>query len=155
MEKNLAKTYNPHDFEDRIYEMWEKKGAFRAEVDKDKKPFYHCYAAAEYHRAGAYGACAGPDTAGCFNSLEENAGIQRAVVAGFRPCQHCYRSKGRRKRSETKKAKEKKTFGREEFLKRAWAWKEEYGGRITRQCRKLGIPATGAENASPWTRGPQ
>ena len=39
MEKNLAKTYNPKDFEDRIYEMWETNGAFRAEVDKDKKPF--------------------------------------------------------------------------------------------------------------------
>ena len=39
MEKNLAKTYNPHEFEDRIYAMWEEKGAFRAEVDENKKPF--------------------------------------------------------------------------------------------------------------------
>ena len=39
MEKNLAKTYNPKDFEDRIYEMWETNGCFRADVDKDKKPF--------------------------------------------------------------------------------------------------------------------
>ena len=39
MEKNLAKNYNPKDFEDRIYQMWEEKGAFRAEVDPDKKPF--------------------------------------------------------------------------------------------------------------------
>ena len=39
MEKNLAKTYNPKDFEDRIYEMWETNGAFRAEVNPDKKPF--------------------------------------------------------------------------------------------------------------------
>ena len=39
MENNLAKTYNPKEFEDRIYEMWEKSGAFRAERDPDKKPF--------------------------------------------------------------------------------------------------------------------
>ena len=39
MEKNLAKTYDPKSFEDRIYEMWEKSGAFRAERDPDKKPF--------------------------------------------------------------------------------------------------------------------
>ena len=39
MSKNLAKTYNPKDFEDRIYQMWEEKGAFRAERDPDKKPF--------------------------------------------------------------------------------------------------------------------
>ena len=39
MGKNLAKTYDPKNFEDRIYEMWEDKGAFNAEVDSDKKPF--------------------------------------------------------------------------------------------------------------------
>ena len=39
MGKNLAKTYDPHDFEERIYSEWEQKGAFRAEIDKDKKPF--------------------------------------------------------------------------------------------------------------------
>ena len=32
----------------------------------------------------------------------------------------------------------KDDLGREGFLKRAWEWKEEYGGRITRQFRKLG-----------------
>ena len=39
MKKNLAKTYDPKDFEDRIYETWEESGAFNAEVDPDKKPF--------------------------------------------------------------------------------------------------------------------
>ena len=39
MEKNLAKTYDPKDFEDRIYEAWEKSGAFRADRDPDKTPF--------------------------------------------------------------------------------------------------------------------
>ena len=36
MEQNLAKTYNPKDFEDRIYEMWEKEGAFKAEIEEGK-----------------------------------------------------------------------------------------------------------------------
>ena len=39
MEKNLAKTYDPKAFEDRIYTAWEEKGAFRAERDENKKPF--------------------------------------------------------------------------------------------------------------------
>ena len=39
MGKNLAKTYDPKDFEDRIYKMWEDNGCFRAEVDPDKKPY--------------------------------------------------------------------------------------------------------------------
>ena len=39
MTKNLAKTYNPKEFEDRIYKFWMDKGYFRARVNKDKKPF--------------------------------------------------------------------------------------------------------------------
>ena len=39
MKRNLAKTYDPKDFEDRIYEKWESSGAFRAERDPEKKPF--------------------------------------------------------------------------------------------------------------------
>jgi valyl-tRNA synthetase len=39
MEKNLAKTYNPKDFENRIYDMWEENHAFRAERDENKKSF--------------------------------------------------------------------------------------------------------------------
>ncbi len=43
-------------------------------------------------------------------------------------------------------------LGREEFLERAWEWKEEYGNRIVEQQKPLGDPATGAASASPWTR---
>ena len=43
MDKNLAKTYDPKSFEDRIYSMWEENGAFRAEVDESKKPFSKGY----------------------------------------------------------------------------------------------------------------
>ena len=35
----MQKTYNPKDFEDRIYADWEKSGYFRAETDHDKVPF--------------------------------------------------------------------------------------------------------------------
>ena len=39
MLKNLPKTYNPKDFEDRIYKFWKEKGYFKAEVNRDKKPY--------------------------------------------------------------------------------------------------------------------
>ncbi len=42
------------------------------------------------------------------------------------------------KRLRKRKAWKKKTSGREAFLKRAWDWKRIYGGKITKQCRKLG-----------------
>lgn len=39
LEKELEKTYNPKELEDRLYKKWEDNGYFKAEVRKDKKPF--------------------------------------------------------------------------------------------------------------------
>ena len=39
MSKELNKTYNPKDIEDRLYQKWESNGYFRATVDRSKKPF--------------------------------------------------------------------------------------------------------------------
>ena len=47
--KDMAKTYDPKLFEDRIYENWEKNGAEETVYDYD--------AASEYYRAAAYGTC--------------------------------------------------------------------------------------------------
>ena len=37
--KNLEKNYNPKEFEDKIYKIWENEGYFKGIIDKDKKPF--------------------------------------------------------------------------------------------------------------------
>ena len=39
MKKELEKNYNPAEIETRLYENWQEKGYFHAEVDRDKKPF--------------------------------------------------------------------------------------------------------------------
>ena len=39
MSKELSKTYDPKDLEDRLYKKWEDNGYFHAEVDRSKKPF--------------------------------------------------------------------------------------------------------------------
>ena len=137
MKKNLAKTYNPKDFEDRIYEAWEESGAFRAEVNPDKKPFtivmpppnitgqLHMGHALDqtlqdvlirYKRLQGYSALWVPGS--------DHASIATEVKVVDR--------------IREEEGKEKEDLGREEFLKRAWAWKEEFGGKITKQCRKLG-----------------
>ena len=137
MGKNLAKTYDPKNFEDRIYEMWEDKGAFNAEVDSDKKPFcivmpppnitgqLHMGHALDqtlqdiltrWRRMQGYSALwlPGSDHASIATEVKVNNAIHEET------------------------GKDKKDIGREAFLERAWKWKEEYGGHITRQCRKLG-----------------
>ena len=56
MSKELAKTYDPHGLEDRIYQKWLDKKYFHAEVDRSRKPFN---STPKYYRTAAYGTCAG------------------------------------------------------------------------------------------------
>ncbi len=39
MSTDMPKAYEPHDVEDRIYQLWLDKGVFHAEVDEDRDPF--------------------------------------------------------------------------------------------------------------------
>ncbi len=137
MEKNLAKTYNPKKFEDRIYQMWEENGAFRAEVDKDK-PFTIVMPPPRHYRTAAYGARSGSDAAGCSDTMEADAGLQRLVASGSDHASIATEVKGRKQNPGRRRGKEKIHLGREEFLKRAWYGKKNTAARITRQCRKLG-----------------
>ncbi len=136
MSKELAKTYDPKSIEDRLYEKWMKKKYFHAEVDKTKKPFtivipppnitgqLHMGHALDntmqdilirFKRMQGYNALWQPGT--------DHASIATEV-----------------KIIETLKEEgiSKEDLGREGFLKRAWEWKEEYGGRIIGQLKKLG-----------------
>ena len=136
MSKELAKTYDPQGMEDRIYAKWLEKKYFHAEVDKTKTPFtivipppnitgqLHMGHALDntmqdilirYKRMQGYNALWQPGT--------DHASIATEV-----------------KIIETLKKEgiDKNDLGREKFLERAWAWKEEYGGRIISQLKKLG-----------------
>ena len=137
--KELEKTYDPSQIEDRLYRKWEEKKYFHAEVDSSKKPFtivmpppnvtgqLHMGHALDntmqdilirFKRMQGYSALWQPGT--------DHAAIATEVKV-------------------TEKLKEqgidKKEIGREEFLKHAWAWKEEYGNRIVSQLKKMGSSA--------------
>ena len=137
--KELEKTYDPSQIEDRLYRKWEEKKYFHAEVDRSKKPFtivmpppnvtgqLHMGHALDntmqdilirFKRMQGYSALWQPGT--------DHAAIATEVKV-------------------TEKLKEqgidKKEIGREEFLKHAWAWKEEYSNRIVSQLKKMGSSA--------------
>lgn len=137
MAKELAKSYKPSEFEDRIYDFWIQGNYFRAEADKDKKPYtivmpppnitgqLHIGHALDetlqdilirYKRMSGYSALWLPGT--------DHASIatEAKIVEAMR-----------------KEGISKDDLGREKFLERAWEWKREYGGRITKQLRKLGV----------------
>ena len=137
MGKNLAKTYNPKDFEDRIYEMWETKGAFRAEPDKDKKPFTIVMPPPNITGQLHMGHALDQTLQDVLTRWKRMQGYSALWMPGTDHASIATEVKVVEK-IRAEEGLEKEDLGREEFLKRAWAWKEEYGGRITRQCRKLG-----------------
>ena len=135
--KNIAKNYNPAEFEDKLYNEWVEKGYFHAEVDKNKKPFtivipppnvtgqLHMGHALDetlqdilirYKRMQGYSALwiPGTDHAGIATQIkvEENLRVNEGLT--------------------------RYDLGREKFLERVWDWKKQYGGRIINQLKKIG-----------------
>lgn len=136
MKKELAKTYDPKDIEERLYEKWLNKKYFHAEVDKKKKPFtivipppnitgkLHMGHALDntlqdvlirFKRMQGYNALWQPGT--------DHASIATEIKI---------------LEQLKKEGIEKSDLTRESFLEKAWEWKEEYGGRIIGQLKKLG-----------------
>lgn len=136
MSKELAKQYNPAEVEDRTYKFWCDNKYFHAEVDPSKKPYtivipppnitgqLHMGHALDntlqdilirWRRMQGYEALWLPGTDHA--SIATEAKIVEAM----------------RKEGVTKE-----DIGRDEFLKRAWAWKDQYGSRIIEQLKKMG-----------------
>ena len=136
-EFTMEKVFAPNQVEKRIYDMWENSGAFKPVIDPSKKPFtivmpppnitgqLHVGHALDelpqdilirYHRMKGDPTLWVPGT--------DHAAIatEVKVVDALR-----------------KEGLSKQDIGREAFLQRTWEWKKEYGGRIVRQLRKLGV----------------
>lgn len=136
MEQNLAKTYDPKQFEDRIYEMWESEGCFSVDRDPNKTPFTIVMPppniTGQLHMGHALDHTL-QDVLARWRRLQGYAtlwlpGSDHASIATEVKVVEKLRAEGI----------EKTDLGREKFLEKVWEWKEEYGGRITKQCRKLG-----------------
>ena len=136
--KELPKVYDPKQVESKIYDMWMRGGYFAGKADPDKKPFSivmpppnvtgqlhmgHALDATlqdiltRYKRMQGYAALWVPGT--------DHAGIATQI-----------------KVEEMLRKEEGLTrydLGREEFLKRVWAWKKQYGNRIVEQQKSLGV----------------
>ncbi|HWQ79736.1 MAG TPA: valine--tRNA ligase [Anaerovoracaceae bacterium] len=144
MERNLAKTYNPKDFEDRIYEKWEKSGAFKAKRDPDRTPFTIVMPPPNITGQLHMGHALDQTLQDVLTRWKRMQGFSALWLPGTDHASIATEVKVADKiRSEEGITKEE--LGREEFLKRAWEWKKVYGGKITEQVRKLG-------NSCDWDR---
>ena len=136
MQKELEAKYNPSEVEDRIYDFWLKGKYFHAEPDESKKPYtivipppnitgqLHMGHALDntfqdilirFHRMKGY------DTLWVPGTDHASIATEAKIVEALK-----------------KEGISKQDLGREKFLERAWEWKEQYGGRIVEQLKKMG-----------------
>ena len=137
MSRELAKTYNPGEVEDRIYDFWMQGGYFHANRDETKKPYTIVMPppniTGQLHMGHAldetlqdilirWRRMQGYDTLWVPGTDHASIATEAKIVEAMR-----------------QEGITKEQIGREAFLERAWAWKEKYGGRIKEQLKKLGV----------------
>ncbi len=143
MRKELAKNYNPAEFEERIYSSWIDGGYFTPDRDAKGENFTIVIPppniTGQLHMGHAldntlqdilirYKRMKGFDTLWVPGTDHASIATEAKIVEAMR-----------------KEGLSKEDLGREKFLERAWAWKEQYGGRIIEQLKKLG-------SSCDWTR---
>lgn len=136
MAKDLAKQYDPKDVEDRIYQFWLDGKYFHAKCDPDKKPYTIVIPppniTGQLHMGHAldntlqdilirYRRMQGYDTLWLPGTDHASIATEAKIVEAMR-----------------QEGITKEDIGREGFLKRAWEWKEKFGGRIIEQLKKMG-----------------
>lgn len=136
MSKELAKNYDPSIVEDRIYQNWLDKGYFHAEVDKTKKPFTIVIPPPNITGHLHMGHALDNTMQDILIRWKRMQGYNALWVPGTDHAAISTEVKIVNKMREEGLTKE--DIGREGFLKRAWAWKEEYGSTILNQLKKLG-----------------
>ena len=136
MRKELGKTYDPKDIEDRLYSMWMEKGYFHAEVNENKNPYTIVIPppniTGQLHMGHAFD-----------NTLQDIL-IRFKRMQGYETLwmpgtDHAsIATEAKIVEAMKKEGVTKDDLGREGFLERAWEWKEQYGGRIVSQLKKMG-----------------
>ena len=136
MSKNLEKTYNPNEIEQRLYDKWMNKKYFHAEVDRSKKPFTIVIPPPNITGKLHMGHALDETMQDIIIRFKRMQGYNALWIPGTDHASISTEVKVINALREEGKSKEE--VGREGFLKRTWEWKEEYGGTIIEQLKKLG-----------------
>ncbi len=139
MAKELGKTYSPEDIEERLYRKWEEAGYFHADADRSKKPFTIVMPppniTGQLHMGHALDNTMQDILIRMKRMQGYNAlwqpGTDHAAISTEVKIINALKEQGI----------EKADLGREGFLKRAWEWRAEYGGRIVQQLKRMGSSA--------------
>jgi valyl-tRNA synthetase len=139
----LGKVYNPDAIETRWYEEWEKAGFFHADETSDKPAYTIVLPPPNVTGALHIGHALGHTL---MDALTRRARMQGDEALWLPGTDHAgIATQNVVERELKKEGTDRHELGREAFVERVWDWKQEYGGRILNQMRKLG-------DACDWDR---
>lgn len=142
-QKELDKYFNPGDAEKKWYDFWEKGGYFYADADSGKEPYTIMIPPPNITGKLHIGHALVNTLQDVLIRMKRMQGYAALWLPGTDHASIATEAKivDMLKKEGVSKA----ALGRAEFLKRAWQWKEEYGGIIIKQLKKLGC-------SCDWTR---
>ena len=143
MSRELAKTYDPKSFEDRIYQFWVEGGYFTAECDPEKTPYTIVIPPPNITGQLHMGHALDNTLQDILIRFKRMQGFDTLWLPGTDHASIATEAKIVEKMRQ--EGITKADIGREGFLERAWEWKKQYGGRIIEQLKKLG-------SSCDWTR---
>lgn len=136
MSRNLEKNYNPKNFEKRIYGEWESKGLFKPKKRGNETPYTIIMPPPNITGQLHMGHALDQTIQDVLIRWKRMSGYSALWLPGSDHASIATEVKVVNRLKE--RNIEKEDIGREKFLQHAWEWKEEFGGKITRQCRELG-----------------
>ena len=132
----MNKTYNPQDFEERIYKEWVNKGYFTAHPNREKIPFTIVMPPPNITGQLHIGHALDESIQDSIIRFKRMQGYEALWLPGTDHASIATEVKIVDQMKAEGLTKEQ--VGREGFLERAWAWKNKYGGRIVEQLKRLG-----------------
>ncbi|OBR94543.1 valine--tRNA ligase [Clostridium ragsdalei P11] len=137
--KEMATTYNPKEFEDRLYDLWQEKGYFTPKAEKDKKSYTIVIPPPNITGKLHLGHALDDTIQDIIIRTKRMQGYSTLWLPGEDHASIATEVKV--EKELLKKGIEKKKIGREKFLEKTWDWSNEYRGRIRNQVKKLGCSA--------------
>ncbi len=134
--REMAKTYDPKEFEERLYKNWEEKSYFTPEVDENKTPYTIVLPPPNITGKLHLGHALDDTLQDILMRTKRMQGFSTLWLPG-----QDHASIATEVKVENELLKEgivKKEIGREAFLEKVWEWTDEYRGKIRNQIKKLG-----------------
>ena len=135
--QELSKAYSPNDVEDHWYALWEKNKLFHGRVNHEKAPYTIVIPPPNITGILTMGHVLNNSIQDIFVRWKRMQGFEVCWVPGT---DHAgIATQNVVEKALAKEGKHRTDLGREKFLERVWAWREQYGTTIVRQLRKLGV----------------